>query len=320
MEIRCNWTKEEVRAIHDSPLLDLVFRAGVIHRQYHAADEVQTCALYSIKTGGCAEDCKYCPQAARYHTDVKSTAMMQEEEILELAKRAIANGTTRVCLGVAWRSVREGVLFDRILSVVEKITAMGVEVCCCLGMLNEIQAERLKKAGLFAYNHNLDTSANFYSTIISTRTYEDRLKTLDAVEKAGIGVCCGGIIGMGESVEDRVGLLHTLASRSPHPESVPINLLVPVPGTPLEDQQPVPIWEFVRMVATARILMPKAMVRLSAGRIGRSMEEQALCFLAGANSIFYGEKLLTRPNPNFDADKQMLRLFGLKVRPAFGGA
>jgi biotin synthase len=242
---------------------------------------------------------------------------MQEEEIVFLAKKAIVKGATRVCLGAAWRSVRDSAQFDLVLRAIRQITDMGVEVCCTLGMVTDAQAERLKQAGLYAYNHNLDTSPEFYSTITTTRRYEDRLKTLDAVEKAGISVCCGGIIGMGESIDDRIGLLYVLANRKPHPESVPINLLVPVEGTPLQGIQPLSIWEMVRMVATARIVMPRAMVRLSAGRLERSWEEQALCFLAGANSIFSGEKLLTRPNPDFDADEKMLKFFGLTARPAF---
>ncbi len=313
MNCRSDWTQEEIRAIHDSPLLDLIYRAGSITRVHHVANQVQVCSLISIKTGGCPEDCKYCPQSARYQTSVKATPLMQEQEILALAKEKVANGATRVCLGAAWRSVRDSAQFDLVLRAIRQIADMGVEVCCTLGMLTEAQAQKLKEAGLYAYNHNLDTSPEFYSSITTTRSYEDRLKTLDAVEKAGLSVCCGGIIGMGESIEDRISLIHTLARRNPHPESVPINLLIPVPGTPLQEQRPVPIWEMVRMIATARITMPKAMVRLSAGRLERSLEEQALCFLAGANSIFSGDKLLTRPNPNFDEDEKMLRLFGLKT-------
>lgn len=317
MECRSNWTKTEIREIYESPLLELIYQAATIHRKYHTGDEIQVCSLISIKTGGCSEDCKYCPQAARYHTNVTPTPFMESSEIINSAKKAIANGATRVCLGAAWRSVRDSLQFDRVLEVVKEITGMGVEVCCTLGMLNESQAERLKEAGLYAYNHNLDTSPEYYPSIITTRTYDERLKTLDAVEKAGISVCCGGIIGMGESTEDRIGLLYMLATRTSHPESVPINLLIPVEGTPLEERHTLPIWDMVRMVATARITMPKAMVRLSAGRLERSLEEQALCFLAGANSIFSGEKLLTRPNPDFDQDQEMMRLFGLKIRPAF---
>lgn len=320
MDYRSDWTKEEIRAIHDSPLLDLIYQAASITRAYHSTNQVQVCSLISIKTGGCPEDCKYCPQSARYQTNVSATPLMQEQEIVEQAKKAIASGATRVCLGAAWRSVRESSQFDLVLRAIRQITDMGVEVCCTLGMLTASQAERLKQAGLYAYNHNLDTSPEFYPSITTTRRYEDRLNTLDAVEKAGISVCCGGIIGMGESIEDRIGLIYMLARRTPHPESVPINLLIPVQGTPLQERQLVPIWDMIRMVATARITMPKAMVRLSAGRLERSLEEQALCFLAGANSIFSGEKLLTRPNPDFDADEKMLRLFGLTPRPAFASA
>lgn len=308
------WTKEEVRTIFHTPILELIFRAAEVHRKFQTPNQVQICSLISIKTGGCPEDCKYCPQAARYHTNVEATPLMQVKEIVDDAKVAVANGATRVCLGAAWRSVRDSAQFDRVLEAVAEIAAMNVEVCCTLGMLESHQAERLKKAGLYAYNHNLDTSKEYYSTIISTRTYEDRLKTLEAVEGAGISVCCGGIIGMGESEEDRIGLIHTLATREKHPESVPINLLIPVKGTPMEEKEKVPIWDMLRMIATARITMPKAMVRLSAGRLERSIEEQALCFLAGANSIFSGEKLLTRPNPDFDQDRYMLQLLGLNAK------
>ena len=320
MKLKSDWTKEEIRAIHESPLLDLIYQAASITRTYHLPSQVQVCSLISIKTGGCPEDCKYCPQSARYQTSVNATPLMQEQEIVEQAKQAIASGATRVCLGAAWRSVRDSAQFDLILRAIRKITDMGVEVCCTLGMLTISQAERLKQAGLYAYNHNLDTSPEFYSSITTTRRYEDRLNTLDTVEKAGISVCCGGIIGMGESIEDRIGLIYVLARRNPHPESVPINLLIPVQGTPLQERQLVPIWDMIRMVATARITMPKAMIRLSAGRLERSLEEQALCFLAGANSIFSGEKLLTCPNPDFDVDEKMLRLFGLTPRPAFASA
>jgi biotin synthase len=317
MDCRSNWTKEEIREIHDSPLFELIARAAAMHRTYHPPNEVQVCSLISIKTGGCPEDCKYCPQSARYQTNVKATPLMEEKEIIDMAKKAIEKGATRVCLGAAWRSVRDSAQFDGILRAVRKITNMGVEVCCTLGMLTANQAKRLKEAGLYAYNHNLDTSPEFYPSITTTRAYVDRLRTLGLVEEAGISVCCGGIIGMGESVEDRVGLIHMLASRDRHPESVPINLLIPVEGTPLETRSFVPIWDMIRMIATARIAMPKAMVRLSAGRLERSWEQQALCFLAGANSIHSGEKLLTRPNPDFDEDEKMFRLFGLTKRKSF---
>jgi biotin synthase len=311
------WSEEELRAIHDSPLLDLIYKAASIHRLHHAPNEVQVCSLLSIKTGGCSEDCKYCPQSSRYQTDVNPSALLSEEEIVSFAKRAIEEGATRVCLGAAWRLVREGPQFEKILRVIRQIGDLGVEVCCTLGMLTEAQALRLKEAGLYAYNHNLDTSARFYSSIITTRTYADRLKTLDAVEKAKISVCCGGIIGMGESIDDRIALIHTLTQRNPPPESVPINALIPIAGTPLQSQPKVPIWDLIRMIATVRIALPKAMVRLSAGRLERSLEEQALCFLAGANSIFSGEKLLTRPNPNFSDDAALFRLLGIQPRRAF---
>jgi biotin synthase len=320
MDYRSDWSKEEIRTIHDSPLLDLIHRAGSMTRIHHPPNQVQFCSLISIKTGGCPENCKYCPQSAHYQTDVSPTPLMHEKEVIELAQKAIANGATRVCLGAAWRSVRDSAQFDSVLKMIRQITDMGIEVCCTLGMLTESQAVKLKEAGLYAYNHNLDTSPEFYSSIITTRLYEDRLKTLDAVDKVGIGVCCGGIIGMGETIEDRIGLIYTLARRNPHPGSVPINFLIPVQGTPLQESPPVPIWDMVRMIATARITMPKAMVRLSAGRLNRSLEEQALCFLAGANSIHSGEILLTRPNPSFDEDEMMLKLFGLTQRPAFAAA
>lgn len=310
MEHQSHWTHSQIRAIHDRPLLELIHSAAAVHRAYHRVNHVQVCNLISIKTGGCPEDCKYCPQSARYQTDVVATPMMEETAILLQAKQAIAAGATRICLGAAWRAVRNNESFARILRVVRAIADMGAEVCCTLGMLTAPQAAQLKQAGLTAYNHNLDTSAEFYPSIITTRRYQDRLNTLDIVQQAGLQVCCGGIIGMGETIQDRISLLHTLATRNPHPQSVPINCLMPVKGTPLGDSKPVMIWELLRMIATARIVMPRAMVRLSAGRVERSLEEQALCFLAGANSIFSGDKLLTRPNPHSDADAQMFHILG----------
>lgn len=317
MDCRTDWKKEEIEEIYQMPLLELIWQAALIHRKYQVAGAIQVCSLLSIKTGGCPEDCKYCPQSSRYQTGVKAEPLMEKDEVLAFADRAIANGATRVCLGAAWRSVRNGPQFDRILEAIKEISSKGVEVCCTLGMLNEAQANKLKNAGLYAYNHNVDTSPEYYPKITTTRTYQDRLKTLDAVEKAGIKVCCGGIIGMGESLEDRISLLHVLATRNPQPESVPINVLIPIQGTPLESRESVPIWDLVRMVATARILMPKAMVRLSAGRLKRSAVEQALCFLAGANSIHVGEKLLTTPNSNVEDDQRMLEILGLKILPAY---
>lgn len=313
MECRSSWTREEIRQIYDTPLLELIYQAASVHRRYHLLSQVQACALISVKTGGCSEDCKYCPQSVRYQTHVGSATFMKKEEVFAAAKTAIARGATRVCLGAAWRSIRDNRQFDQMVEMVEGVAKMGVEVCCTMGMLNASQVARLKEAGLYAYNHNLDTSPEFYPQIITTRRYEERLETLKIVQEAGVSVCCGGIIGMGEEVEDRVGLLHALASRAPHPDSVPINVLVPVAGTPLETQQSLSIWEVVRMVATARITMPKSMVRLSAGRFGRSIEEQALCFLAGANSIFFGEKLLTCQNPHLHTDLEMLSILGLKI-------
>ncbi|MEI6531659.1 MAG: biotin synthase BioB [Chlamydiota bacterium] len=309
--IKHDWTLEELKAIHDAPLLDLIYKAAHIHRQYHTPSELQVCSLISIKTGGCPEDCKYCPQSARYQTNVEAQGLMDKEAVIQQAREAKEQGSSRVCLGAAWRQVRDSRQFDLVLDMVKDISAMDVEVCCCLGMLNEEQAVRLKEAGLHSYNHNLDTSRDYYPSIITTRTYDDRLKTLDNAEKAGINLCCGGIIGMGESVDDRISMLHTLATRAQHPSSVPINMLVPIEGTPLAEQKPVSIWEMVRMIATARIAMPAAMVRLSAGRLERSLEEHALCFLAGANSIFSGEKLLTTPNPGVNFDEQMIKLFGM---------
>ncbi|MEO1055159.1 MAG: biotin synthase BioB [Bacteroidota bacterium] len=315
--IRNDWTREEIKAIYDSPILDLIYKAATVHREYHDAQEVQVCTLLSVKTGGCPEDCAYCPQAARYHTDVKVHKLLPVDDVLTKAKEAKDSGSTRFCMGAAWREVRDNRDFDNVLEMVKGVNAMGMEVCCTLGMLTEEQAEKLKDAGLYAYNHNLDTSEEHYNDIISTRTYDDRLDTLNNVRKAKISVCSGGIIGMGESHQDRVGMLHTLSTLTEHPESVPVNALVPVEGTPLEDQPRVSIWEMVRMIATARVIMPKAMVRLSAGRVRMNLEEQAMCFMAGANSIFAGDKLLTTPNPEVVEDKEMFQVLNLKPRKAF---
>ncbi len=315
-EIRNNWTREEISQLFHSPILDLIYRAASVHRQFNDAQEVQVCTLLSVKTGGCPEDCAYCPQAARYHTEVKVHKLLSVKEVLAKAEDALQAGSTRFCMGAAWREVRDNKDFDSVIDMVQGVAQMGLEVCCTLGMLTPHQANRLKEAGLYAYNHNLDTSAEFYDEIITTRNYGDRLDTLENVRNAKISVCSGGIIGMGESMNDRIGMLHTLATLPEHPESVPVNALVPVEGTPLEDQERVSVWEMVRMIATARIIMPKAMVRLSAGRVKMNMEEQALCFLAGANSIFAGDKLLTTPNPDYDMDKQMFQLLNLKPRKA----
>ena len=304
------YTLREVRAIHDLPLPDLMYRAQTVHREHHQPGEVQLCTLLSVKTGGCPEDCGYCPQSSKYDTGVDAERMMKAPEVLEAAARAKAAGASRFCMGAAWREVKDGPAFDEVLEMVRGVRTLGLEACCTLGMLTESQAQRLAEAGLTAYNHNLDTSKTFYGKIISTRTFEDRLTTLSRVRKAGITVCSGGIIGMGESLDDRAGMLMTLANMDPQPESVPINALVATPGTPLADRPPVDPVEFVRMIATARILMPKTKVRLSAGRLELSREAQLLCFLAGANSIFYGEKLLTTGNPDIEADQALLRAAG----------
>lgn len=316
-EIRNDWTREEISQIFNSPILDLIYRAATVHRQFNDPQEVQVCTLLSVKTGGCPEDCAYCPQAARYHTEVKAHKLLSVKEVLAKAEDALQGGSTRFCMGAAWREVRDNKDFDNVIEMVKGVAQMGLEVCCTLGMLTPHQASRLKEAGLYAYNHNLDTSEEFYDEIITTRSYGDRIETLENVRNAKISVCSGGIIGMGETMNDRIGMLHTLSTLPEHPESVPVNALVPVEGTPLEDQERVSVWEMVRMIATARIIMPKAMVRLSAGRVKMNMEEQALCFLAGANSIFAGDKLLTTPNPEYNVDKQMFQILNLKPRKAY---
>jgi biotin synthase len=307
--------RDQVAALYRTPVLELIRRAALIHGRHHPPDEVQVCVLLSVKTGGCPEDCGYCPQSAHYTTGVKSQALLEVDAVLAAARHARDEGATRFCMGAAWREARDGDAFDAVLAMIRGVKSLGLEACCTLGMLTPGQALRLKDAGLDAYNHNLDSSAAFYAQIISTRTYQDRLQTLENVRAAGISVCCGGIIGMGETEDDRIDLLHTLATLPEPPESVPINALVAVAGTPLGDRPWVDIWEMVRMIATARILMPGAMVRLSAGRVHLSEAEQALCFLAGANSIFAGEKLLTTPNPEGERDRQMFARLGLKPRP-----
>ena len=312
VEVRHDWTAAEVRAIHDLPLLELVYRAQTVHRAVFGDPKVQLCSLLSIKTGGCPEDCAYCPQAARYHTGVKAERLMETPEVLEAARTARAAGATRFCMGAAWREVKDGPQFDRVLEMVRGVRALGMEACVTLGMLSASQARRLREAGLTAYNHNLDTSPEFYGSIISTREYDDRLRTLEHVRAAGIHVCSGGILGMGESVADRCELLRILANQEVHPESVPINALVAVPGTPLEHQTRVAPVEMVRAIATARVLMPGAMVRLSAGRMQMNQEAQLLCMMAGANSLFFGEKLLTTGNPEYAADMAMLEGAGLR--------
>jgi biotin synthase len=315
--MRQNWSLEELVKLHHTPLLDLVYQAATVHRAHHNPNEVQISTLLSIKTGGCPEDCAYCPQAARYATGVEQNDLLSVDQVRSAALSAQAIGASRLCMGAAWRNVKDDADFDHVIDLVKTVRELDMEVCCTLGMLSEAQAQRLSDAGLYAYNHNLDTSEEYYSEIISTRGYEDRLKTLENARKANLTVCSGGIIGMGESVEDRCKMLLTLASLPVQPESVPINALVAVEGTPMEDQTPVPIWDMIRMVAITRILMPKTTVRLSAGRTSMSQEGQAWCFMAGAGSIFAGDKLLTTPNPEAYADLEMFRELGLIPKEPF---
>jgi len=310
--LRYDWTRDEVRQLFNRPLLEALFEAQTAHRQYFRAGEVQLCQLLSVKTGGCPEDCAYCPQSAHHETGVDREHLLALERVMTEAREARERGVTRFCMGAAWRQVNDGPEFDAILEMVRGVSSLGLEVCCTLGMLNESQARRLAEAGLNAYNHNLDTSAEFYGQIITTRNYQDRLRTLEYVRQAGITVCCGGIIGMGESDEDRIGMLHQLAKLQPHPESVPINILVRVEGTPLSQMETVDPLLLVRTLATARSLMPASRLRLSAGRRSLSREAVTLCFMAGANSIFVGDKLLTTPNPARDADEALLEDLALK--------
>jgi biotin synthase len=311
-DLRHDWKRAEVEALYRAALPELVFRAQTIHRQFHAPDRVQTCQLISIKTGGCPEDCAYCPQSAHYEAGVERQGLLDPQHVIAVAREGAERGVTRFCMGAAWRQAPEGREFENVLEMVRGVSALGMEVCCTLGMLTEEQAGKLKEAGLTAYNHNLDTSPEFYGSIITTRVYEDRLQTLAAVRKAGITVCCGGILGMGEREADRISLLHQLAMLTPHPESVPINMLVRVEGTPLASMPPLDPLEMVRAIAAARILMPASRVRLAAGRKQLSPEAVTLCFLAGANSIFVGEKLLTTSNPGPDEDERLLQSLGLK--------
>ena len=312
-----NWTKEEIIAIYTKPMMDLLFEAASVHRQHHDPNVVQVSTLLSIKTGGCSEDCGYCPQAARYNTKVDGNDLMSVSQVKAQALRAKSNGSSRVCMGAAWRNVKDGEEFDQVLEMVRTINKMDMEVCCTLGMITENQAQRLAEAGLYAYNHNIDTSEEYYKEVISTRGFEDRLQTIENVRKTNVTVCSGGIIGMGESIEDRAGMLVALSTLNPQPESVPINALVPVEGTPLEEEKLVEIWEMIRMVATTRIVMPETQVRLSAGRINMSREGQAMCFLAGANSIFSGDKLLTTANNDSDEDMKMFETLGLRNQKPF---
>lgn len=312
-ELRYDWTISEIERIYNFPFAELIFQAQSLHRQFHQNDEIQGCQLLSIKTGGCPEDCAYCPQSSHYKTGLEREKLLSVEKTLQAAENAKASGATRFCMGAAWRDVPKGEQFEQVLEMIKGVRALGLEACCTLGMLTIEQAEKLAEAGLTAYNHNLDTSPEFYGDIISTRTYDERLKTLQNVRNAGVTVCSGGIIGMGETKYDRYGLLQQLANQNPHPESVPINQLVKVKGTPLQDKENLDVFDFVRMIATARILMPSSYVRLSAGRLQLTDEAQALCFIAGANSIFMGDKLLTTPNPKNDRDQELLGKLGMKL-------
>lgn len=315
-DIRTDWKLSEIEDIYNQPLLKLSFQAAKLHDKYQEIGEVQVCTLLSVKTGGCPEDCAYCPQSSRYNTGVDNERLLPIAEVVDSAKRAKDFGSTRFCMGAAWRNAKSNSQWTQMLEMVKEVASLDLEVCCTLGMLTDKQAADLKEAGLYAYNHNLDSSEEFYETIITTRTYQDRLETIDTVRKANISVCSGGIIGMGETHEDRMKLLHTLSTQPEHPESVPVNALIPVKGTPMENQPKVPVWDMIRMIATARILMPKAMIRLSAGRVRMTKEEQALCFMSGANSIFAGDKLLTTLNNDVDEDSEMFKTLGLSPRPA----
>jgi len=312
------WSREEVQAIYDSPLMDLVFRAASVHRQNHDPSKIQLCTLMNIKTGGCSEDCAYCSQSSRYQTPTKASRLVQLEPVLEAARKAKANGSTRFCMGAAWRDLagrKSG--FERILEMVREVRGMGMEVCTTLGMLSPEQARKLKEAGLTAYNHNLDTSREFYPKVITTRTYDDRLDTINAVRDAGISVCSGGILGLGESDADRVGLIWEVSNMPEHPESFPVNALVPISGTPLEQNEPVPYHTLVRTISTARIVLPRTIIRLAAGRNTLPESEQAMCFMAGANAVFTGEQMLTTPCSPWDEDKTMMKRWGLEGMESF---
>ena len=311
--IRSNWTQNQILKILKLPLFELIFKAQKIHKKYFPKKDVQLASLLSIKTGSCPENCKYCPQSAHYNTGVKKESLISVNEVIKKAKKAKKSGASRFCMGAAWREIKDGPEFDKIIRMITGINQIGMETCVTLGMLNQKQANKLAKAGLKAYNHNIDTSPNFYKKIITTRKFKDRIETIKRVRKAGITVCCGGIIGMGEKIEDRAKMLQVLSNLNPHPESVPINALVPSKGTPLGHRKKINSLELVRMCATARIIMPKSRVRLSAGRKDLSNESQILCFMAGANSIFYGDKLLTTGNNDTRSDKNLLESVGLPL-------
>lgn len=311
-------TFAELRAIYDQPFFDLIQRSRNAYLEHWKDNEVQLCTLLSIKTGGCSEDCGYCAQSSRYSTGVKAEKLMETDAVLEVAKRARENGSTRFCMGAAWKGVRDGdAKFEQVLGTIREVSKLGMEVCVTLGQLSLTEARKLKEAGVTAYNHNIDTSPEHYAEIVTTHTFQDRVNTIQAVQQAGMDVCCGGIIGMGETIDDRLKMLEVLTNFDPQPESVPINCLMAMPGTPLEKQPPVDVFEIVRLVATTRIAIPKAKVRLSAGRTRLSREAQALCFFAGANSIFYGDKLLTAKNPGVDEDQQLLADLDLTPQKPF---
>ena len=316
MQPRSNWTVEEITNIYNTPLFELIQNSNNIHQQNHTSGEVQICTLLSIKTGGGTEDCAYCSQAARYNTGLNTESLLTYKKVMESATIAKNAGSTRFCMGAAWKEVKDNRDFDNVLEMIKGVSDLGLEVCGTLGMATENQISKMKTAGLHAYNHNIDTSEDYYSDIVSTHTHKDRMDTLKNIRNAGVTICSGGIIGMGESDDDRIKMLQSLATLKKHPESVPINALVSIKGTPLEQQKEVNTWNMIRMIATARIIMPKAMVRLSAGRLSMSEEAQALCFLAGANSIFSGEKLLTTPNPGINKDQELFSLLGLKPLPS----
>ena len=307
-------TRDEVAELFRTPLLDLVFRAAACHREHHRSDEVQLCTLLSVKTGGCSEDCGYCAQSAHFETGLKRQDLLPLDEVMSAARAAKEAGSTRFCMGAAWRQIRDGEEFERLLEMVRNVASLGIEVCCTLGMVTADQARRLKTAGLTAYNHNLDTGEEFYDRVVTTHSYADRLQTIGVVGEAGISVCCGGVLGMGESDDDRIDLLFTLSTLPNPPESIPVNAIVPVKGTRMGERHPPSTLELVRVIAVARILVPTAMVRLSAGRDRCTDADHALCFLAGANSIFTGDKLLTTPHPGREADAALLDLLNLKPR------
>ena len=311
------WSLAEIEDLYHLPFNDLIFKAHTVHREHHDPNKIQVSTLMSIKTGGCPEDCKYCSQSIKYNTDVEIEKLLSVDDVFNQAKAAKESGASRFCMGAAWRNVKDGPEFDQVLEMVRTINKLDMEVCCTLGMVTENQAQRLAEAGLYAYNHNLDSSEEYYKEVISTRGYQDRLDTIDNVRKTNVTVCSGGIIGMGENAEDRAGMLVALSTLDPQPESTPINALVAVEGTPLEDEKPVEIWDMIRMVATTRIVLPETQVRLSAGRTQMSREGQAMCFFAGANSIFAGDKLLTTPNPDVNEDMKMFEMLGMNPQKPF---